>query len=204
MQPIWKKVLRAVREAVGRLSGDDTGVQKIGEIAVEGDLSQADDDTNARQGLDLTCQVVSAVANLLRCRFITWGSAMDDRRDPRMAKLETVITGGRFGLAGKAQFMQDGVHKVAGTVSGEGTAGTIGTVGSRGKAEDENAGTGVSESGDGAGPVGLILIGAATSFSDSAAIVAKPRTKLAIDDGFANLLQTWRQEINLGATHCIS
>lgn len=204
MQSVRKKILRAVREAVCRLPGDDAGVQKIGEIAVEGDLSQADNDANASQGLDLARQVRGTVADLLWRRFVAGRGAMDDRRDPHMAKLETVIAGNSFGLAGKAQLVQNGVHKVAGTVSGEGAASAVGPVGSRGKAEDENAGAGVSESGDRASPIGLVLIGAATSFSDSAAIVAKPRAKLAIDDGFANLLQTWRQEINLGATHCIS
>ncbi len=50
----------------------------------------------------------------------------------------------------------------------------------------------VSEAGNRAGPVGLVLIGAAPGFADAAAIVAKAGAALAIDDGFANLLQKWR------------
>ena len=62
--------------------------------------------------------------------------------------------------------MTDGVHEVAGAISGEGAAGAIGSVGSRGKAEDEETGAGISEAGNGTSPVGLILIRAAAGFAD--------------------------------------
>ena len=42
---------------------------RIGEIAVEGDLSQADDDPDARQGLNLSGEVVAQLR-------ISWGRGL--------------------------------------------------------------------------------------------------------------------------------
>ena len=48
---------------------------------------------------------------------------------------------------------------------------------------------GIAEAGDGAGPVGLVLVGAAAGFADAAAVVAQPGAALAGDDGVVNLLK---------------
>jgi hypothetical protein len=121
-----------------------------------------------------------------------------------MAKPETVFARDGFGLAGKAQFVQDRVHKVAGAIAGERPPGTVSPVRPRRQAKDQHTGSGISEAGDGTGPVRLVLIGAAAGFADTAAVLAKTGTKLAIDDGFADLLQKRRQQTDIGTSHCLS
>jgi hypothetical protein len=76
--------------------------------------------------------------------------------------------GGRF--AGQAEFVEYGVHEVAGAVACERAAGSVGPVSSRSEAEDEDAGVGIAESGNGFGPVFLVAIGFATGLADAANI----------------------------------
>ncbi len=107
-----------------------------------------------------------------------------------MTQLETVVTRDAFGLVGEAELVQDRVHEVAGAVAGEGPAGAVGSMSSGSKAENEDAGVGVSKAGDWARPVGLILIGAATGFSYAFAVFAEAGTALAGDDALAYLLKS--------------
>ena len=93
MQAVGKDVFGAVGEAVVGFARDDAGVQEMGEIAVEGDLTQADDDADARQGLNLVGQVSGAVANLLRGGLVAGRGAADDGGDPGVAELEAVVAG---------------------------------------------------------------------------------------------------------------
>lgn len=72
-----------------------------------------------------------------------------------------------------------------------------------GKPKDENAGTHIAKAGNGTRPVGLVLIGTASGFADSAAIVTKTRTSVTSDDRIANLLKKWRKRLNVEASHCI-
>ena len=58
-----------------------------------------------------------------------------------------------------------------------------------GEAEDEDPGAGVAEAGDWPCPVGVVLIGAAAGFADAGAVGAQAGTKLAGDDGIADLVQ---------------
>ncbi len=44
-------------ETVVGFAGDDAGFEQEGEVAVEGDLAEADDDTNAGEGLNLGGEV---------------------------------------------------------------------------------------------------------------------------------------------------
>ncbi len=50
-----------------------------------------------------------------------------------------------------------------------------------------NAGAGISEAGNRAGPVDLVLIGASTGFAQSTAVVAQAGAAFAGDDGLVNL-----------------
>ena len=77
----------------------------------------------------------------------------------------------------------------SGALAGEGTAGTVGPVGAGSESKDQDAGARISEAGDGTRPVGLVLVGAAAGFSDSAAIVPESRAAFAGDDGLVNLLE---------------
>lgn len=203
MEAVWQQVGCAVRETVGRFAGDDAGMEQVGEVAVEGDLSQADDDANPGKRVDFACEMAGAVAEFLWQRFISrWGAA-EDGGDPGMAQLEAVVAGDGSGFAGEAELVEDRVHEVAGAVSGEGTAGAVGSVSSGRKAKDEDAGARVAEAGYGFCPVGLIEVGAPLGLADGAAVDAETGTALAGDDGVANLLEDGRRYLYVRRGHCI-
>jgi hypothetical protein len=63
----------------------------MGQVAIEGDLPQADDDADTRKGFDLPGEVGGAVANLLRSGFVAGWRATDDRGDPGVAEFEAII-----------------------------------------------------------------------------------------------------------------
>jgi len=203
MQTVGKMIVSAVGEAVFGFACDDAGVEQVGEIAVEGDLSQADDDADARQGVNLIGEVAGAVANLLGVGLVAGRGAANDGGDPGVAELQAIFAGDGAGFGGEAELVEDGIHEVAGAVAGEGTAGAVGSVGAGGEAEDENAGSGVAESGHGAGPVGLVDVGATFGFAYAAAVVAETGTALTSDDGLMNLLEELRRGLCAGECHCI-
>ena len=120
-----------------------------------------------------------------------------------MAELQAIFASDGAGLAREAELVQDGIHEIAGAVSGEGAAGAVGSMGARGEAEDEDAGAGVSEAWDGARPVGLIDVGAALGLAYAAAVVAKTEAALTSDDGLMNLLEELRRSLCEGGCHCI-
>jgi hypothetical protein len=99
--------------------------------------------------------------------------------------------------------VEDGVHEVAGAVAGEGAAGAVGSVGSRSEAKDEDSGARIAETGDGAGPVGLILIGAAFGFADALTVGAKASAAFTGNDGLMNLLEELGRNLCAGRCHCI-
>jgi hypothetical protein len=203
MRAIGKLVVGAVGKAVFGFSGDDAGVEEMGEIAVEGDLSQADDDTDARQGVNFLSEVSGAVADLLGLRLVAGRGAANDGCDPGVAELQAIFSGDGAGFGGKAELVQDGIHEVAGAIASEGSAGAVGSVGAGGEAEDEDAGSGIAEAGDGAGPVGLVDVGATFGFADAAAVVAETGAAFAGDDGLVNLLEELRRSLCVGGCHCI-
>jgi hypothetical protein len=203
VEAVGEEVVGAVGEAVFGFAGYDSGLEQEGKVAVEGDLAKADDDADAGEGLDFGGQVGSAIANLLGVGLVAGRGAADDGGDPCVAELEAVVAGDGAGLTGEAQLVEDGVHEVAGAVSGEGAAGAVGSVGARGEAEDKNSCFGVSEPGDGTGPVGVVLVGSAFGLADAAAVVAEAGAALADDDGFVNLLKYLGRNLCVGGCHCI-
>jgi len=99
--------------------------------------------------------------------------------------------------------VQNGVHEVARSVACKGTTGAIGPVSARGEAQDEDPGLGVAKAGNGTGPVGLVLVGAAFGFADAAAVVAKTRAALTGDDGLMNLQEELRRSLCIRGCHCL-
>ena len=125
-----------------------------------------------------------------------------------MAELEAIFAGDGAGFGGEAELVEDRIHEIARAVAGEGAAGTVGTVGSGGEAEDEDAGAGIAKAGDGAGPVGLVLVGASLGLADAAAVFAKTGAAFAGDDGLMDLLEELRGclsvgRLGVGGCHCI-
>ena len=159
--------LCSVAETILRFASDDAGLEQVSEVAIESDLSEADDDTDAWQGLDFAGQVGGAVAEFLGRGLVSRRGAANDRGDPGVAELESIIAGDGVGFGGEAEFVEDRVHEVAGAVAGEWAAGAVGSVSAGGETEDEDAGAGVSEAGNGTAPVGLVLVGAAFGLGDA-------------------------------------
>jgi hypothetical protein len=198
MQAVGQTILGAVVEAILGFARYDTGVEQVSQIAVEGDFSEADDDTDARQGLDLIGEVGCAVANLLRERLVAGRGAADDGADPGVIKLEAVVAGDGAGFGGEAELVEDGIHEVAGAIAGEGSASAVGSVGAWSETEDEDAGSRVAKAGYGTGPVRLVLVGTPFGLADAAAVVAKTGAAYAGDDGLMNLREELRRSLGVG------
>ena len=203
MKAIGEKILGAVGEAVFGFVRDDVCVQQEGEIAVEGDLSEADDDSDTRQRLDFSGKMGAAVANLLGEGLVAGRGAANDGGDPGVAELQAIFAGDGAGFGGEAKLVEDGIHEVAGAVAGEGTAGAVGSVSARGEAQDENASAGIAKSGYGAGPVGLVDVGATFGFAYAAAVVAETGAAFTGDDGLMNLLEELRRSLCARGCPCI-
>ena len=198
-----ENVLRAMSESVCRFAVDNTHIEKIGEVAVKGDFTEAYDDANARQGTDLLGKMRCAVANLLGQWFISRWCTANDRGDPRMTKLEAIVAGDAIRLAGQPQFVENGIHKSSGAVAGKRPTCPIGTMGSGGESKDQDTSARIAETRNGARPISLVLISAAAGFADAAAVVTKARTTVAFDDGLVELLQNRRKGLNFRTNHCI-
>jgi len=203
VEAVRELVMRSVGEAVLRFASDDAGLEQIGEVAVEGNLSEGDDDADSRQGLDFAGQVRGAVAEFLGGGFVSWRRAADDGGDPGMAELQAVVAGDGLWFGGKAELVEDRVHEVAGAVAGEGAAGAVGSMGAGGEAKDEDAGARVSEAGNRTAPVGLVLVGAAFGLGDALAVGAESGTALTGDDGMMNLVEDGGRNLCAGGFHCI-
>src|SRR6202012_3350875 len=104
------------------------------------------------------------VPNLLRLGLVAGRGAADDRGDPGVAQLKSVIAGDGTRFACAAELVENGVHEVARAVTGEGSARTVSSVGSGGKAEDEDTCARIAKAGDGGSPIGLVLVGAVLGF----------------------------------------
>lgn len=179
LEAVREVVFDAVAEVVERTAGDDALVEEVSEVAVEGDLAESDDDADAGKEVDLAGEMGGAVADFEGRGFVAGRGAADDGGDPGVAELEAVCAGGGVRLIGEADFVEDGVHEVAGAVAGEGAASAVGAVRSRGEADDEDAGAGVAEAGDGTCPVDLVLVGAASGDADSGTVLAEAGASLA-------------------------
>lgn len=185
-------VFGGMGEAEGGAGADDLRVEEVCEVAVEGDLAEADDDADTREGGELVREVLAAVADLFGGWLIAGRGAADDGGDPGIAEFQAIIAIDGALLGGETEFMEDGVHEVAGAVSSERTAGAIGSMGTGSEPQKQNSGARISEARDRARPVGLVDVGSAASFADRDAEGAETWTALAKNDLLLDLLQLSR------------
>ncbi len=141
---------------------------------------------------DLCGEMNRAVADLLGSGLVARRSAADYGGDPCVAQAEAVVAGDSAGFAGEAELVEDRIHEVAGAVAGERATGAVCAVGSGGEAADEDAGARIAEAGNGAGPVLVVLVGAAAGLADAGTVLAQTRAQFAGDDRFANAVQVRR------------
>ncbi len=93
MEAVWKQVLGSVGETILGFASDGAGLKQVGEVAVEGNLSEADHNADARQGFDFGGEVRSAVAEFLREGLVAGWGAADDGGDPGVTELEAIVAG---------------------------------------------------------------------------------------------------------------
>lgn len=152
-------------------------------VDIEGEAAEDDDALEVFEEFDFAFEEGLASTDFGGVGFVVGRSAADRSGDPGVTQGETVVAMGGGGLVGEAGFVESAEEKIAGAVAGEDAAGAVGTVGTGGKAENEEAGGGVAEAGDGAAPVGFRLIGAALDDGDVGAVFAKSRALVTGDDG---------------------
>jgi hypothetical protein len=186
---VGQRVLGPVGEGVGGAALDHGFVQQVGEVAIPGDLAEADDDADLGERCDLRGEVRRAVANLLRGGLVAGRGAADYGADPYLPQLETVVAADGGGFAGQTEFVEDGVHEIAGSVAGKGTAGAVGSMGAGSETEDEDAGVGIAEAGNGPGPVFLVAVGFAAGLADATDIGDEARTTGAVGDVLLDLTE---------------
>lgn len=146
------------------------------EVDVEGDLAEGNDDFEIGEELEFALEPGAAVAEFLGGGFVAGRGAVGGGGDVEVVELESVLAGDGDGLGGEAGLVEHAVQDVAGAVAGEHAAGAVGAMGSGGEAEDEDAGVGVAERGDGASPIGLITVGAALEFRNFRSVRAEAGT----------------------------
>jgi hypothetical protein len=83
--------------------------------------------------------------------------------------------------------VQDRIHEVTGAVPGKRSPGTISTMCAGSESKDQDARFGVPEARYRAGPVGLVLIRAATLLAYAPAVFSQAGAAFAGDDGVLNL-----------------
>lgn len=57
VEAVGEKVFGSVGKTILRFESDDASQEEIGEVAVEGNLAEADNDADARESLDLVSQM---------------------------------------------------------------------------------------------------------------------------------------------------
>lgn len=190
---VWQQIVRSMSEAEGRFPLDDALREQMGNVTVEGDLAETDNDPERPELADLGSEVRTAVANLLRSRLVAGRGATNNRGDPCVTQPQTILARSGVRLIRESGLVKDGVHEMTRTISGEGPSGAVGPMGSRSEAQDKHAGSRISEAGNGSGPINLVLIGAPTSLADALAVGPKACTALAGDDGLLDAEQRWRK-----------
>jgi len=186
---VGQKVLSCVAEGVGGAAFDDTFVEQMREVAVPGDLAEADDYADLRKRGNFGGEVRRAVADFLGCGLVAGRGAADDRANPDLPQLEAVVAADSGGFAGQAELVQDGIHEVAGAVACKWPPRTVGTVGTGREAKDEDACIGITEAGHGLRPVFLIAVGFATRLADASNVGDQSRATGAVCDGLLELAE---------------
>ena len=182
-------VARSVAEFEVRAACDCAYSEEMRKVAVPGDLAQADDDPHAGESGDLGGEVDGTAADLVGRGLVAGRGAADDRGDPSVTQAQAVVAGQGGGLGGETEIVEDGIHEGAGSVASEGATGAVGSVSSGRQAEDEDAGAGIAEAGDGAGPVDFVLVGTAARLREALAVEAQTGTQIALDDCVLDRLQ---------------
>ncbi len=175
-------VFYAVAEAVSGLALDRAATFQIIEVSVEADVAEGDDDADIFQKVQFPIKKSRTIGDLFGSGLVLRRGAADGGGDVGVGESESVVAVLARGLIGEARAVKDGVHEIAGGVSGEHATGSVGAVGAGGESEDEHAGVGIAETGYGARPVLAVHVSAALFESDLFAVGNEARTLAAGDE----------------------
>src|SRR4029077_10501144 len=164
------------------LAGDQVLSPEIVEISLESNSSQRNNDAQIFQSFEFAFQKRGAVGKFLRQRLIVRRSAACRGSDVEAGQHLAVAASGCSGLTGESGFVQYWIHEVAGSVSGERTAGAIGAMGAGSESEDEDAGMGITKAGNGLSPVLAVAVRPALLAANLLAILDQTATSRAGDD----------------------
>lgn len=146
VKTVWQDVFGSVGKAEVGFTGNHAGLQQIGHVAVEGDLSQTDDNLDSRQRFYLCREMSGAVANLLWRRFVSGRSASNNGTDPGVPKFQAIVAVSPRRLTGETKFMEYRIHEVAGAVTGEGATRSVGSMRTGCESENEHMSMGIAKS----------------------------------------------------------
>src|SRR5690349_19212287 len=91
-----------------------SGTLQVIEISVKPDLPQRHDYLCLLKALHFAVKIGRAIPKFLRKRFVLGWRAANCCRDVEIAQHETIVAIGCERLTGKTDFMQHGIHEVAG------------------------------------------------------------------------------------------
>ena len=149
-------------------------------------LAEAEHGRDLRQGVPLRKQMGLTARELFWRRFVVGRCAPDGGGDEGIAQLESVRDVSRDGFVGKPAGVHRRQQKIAratDAIAGEHASCSVGAVGGRRQADDQEAGVGIAEAGDGAPPVDLVSEGSTLLEGDALTVTPQSRTPLARDDG---------------------
>lgn len=156
--------------------------QQMRHVAIEADLSQADDDAQIAQQCDFLIQKRSAVPYLLRQRFVAGRCATDYRTDPESLQLHPVVARPGVRLGSEPGGMEYRVQKISRAVAGERPSGAVRAMRAGCQAQRQHACVHVAEGGYRFAPVFPIGVGLSLDARNFLTVGAQPRTSLAGDD----------------------
>src|ERR1700675_3052549 len=181
-------VFGAVAEFVLPLTNNQLSSLQVVEIGFESDSPQSNDDAQIFQPFEFALQIRSAVGQFHGQRLVIRRRAAGGGSDIKTGQHLAIVAGSRGGQEGESRLVQHRINEVAGSVSGERASGAIGAVGAGSESENEDAGMGITEPGNGLAPVLAVAVSAALLARDLLAIHDQTRTPRAADDfGIQNL-----------------
>src|SRR5579864_3669462 len=102
-----------------------TATLQVVQVCIEGDLPQNYHNFHVRQSGKFAIKKCSTISNLFRRWLVLGRSAAHSSSNVGIDKLEPVFATYGRRLRCESSFVQDGIHKVAGTIAGKRAAGAV-------------------------------------------------------------------------------
>ena len=145
------------------------------EVAVVGDPSERQYQTQLRQRVEIIAQPRAAVGHFVAARLVAGRHAAGGGGDPQAVEPQPVGPVDTFGRAGQTGAPQRRVEKRARGVAGEHAAGAVAAVGAGREPQQQQAGGGVAEARHRAAPVALLAVAAPLLAGDPLAVLDQAR-----------------------------